>query len=84
MLSVLTENGSVNYAHNGAPMVVRATGTFGGGTLAIRFDFGEGFVTEYEMTAAETRVFDPVVPCDVEITLSGATAPNLSVNSRWN
>ncbi len=63
-------------------VIVQVSGTFGGGTLALQLDLGSGFVTEYEWTAAGSRLFDLPAGCSYRFVLSEATGANLDIEVR--
>lgn len=77
-----TADGTHTVDHFGGPLTVQAVGDWGGGTLAIQYKLGSNDgTTEYEMSADETQIFD-FEPCQVDLVLSGATAPNIDVELR--
>lgn len=70
---------------NGGPGSMLAQGTFGGGTLTLKYSLDDGstwtsFGSETTITSAGGGRFFPPGGCLVRVELSGSTSPDLDVN----
>ena len=83
----LTANGSTTGLQVDGNIHIGATGTFGGGTLALEMSYDnatwfaatDGNGTAATMTAADAKNME-VGECYIRLTLSGATSPDIDIN----
>lgn len=74
----LTSNTSSAAIKAEGKTIICVSGTIGGGTVSVERQLPDGTWQSLEsVTALEKTWYFDLKPCDLRITLSGATAPNI-------
>lgn len=80
----LSANGTAGpYHHAGGTLTVQVVGTWGGGSIDVQMNIGNGAGSVYTLNSGEPcRLFEFPPNAVITFVLSGATSPSLTIGCR--